>query len=325
MTSFLSTRGVVLVGVIVGFLICCFHPQVTRAQEQPNSALKVSPAIVELILAPGETKELDLTVTNIADVPIPIKANSQPFIDLPSDLTVEDQSRFDSSRWISLVESDFILEPREEQRVRLAVVAPEDAEPGGHYATAYFRSLVPANAVTENRLFLTARVGVLVFLIITGDIQENADFPKLETTAFHSKLPVPLTVSFKNKGNVHLLPSGEVRFYNWKNELIFEQPISPRMVLPGQLAQFTVEWTPRALFGQYTAQAEIRYGTDQTVMLSNRVAVWVSPWIGLVGIGAGLIVVLVIVLLFRHRITLALRVLLSRERRVRIHKFPYKN
>lgn len=307
-------RFFTLLLTVSALLIAIGFVQSIDAQDQPTSAIKVSPAIIELIAAPGEVSEVTVTVTNIADVPIPIKASPQAFSEIPQNLSDAQRDIFDASRWIELIEADFILDPGESQNVRVAVTVPTDAEPGGHYATVYMRSLIPSEVVPESRLYLTARVGILAFLIVKGDIRENADFPVLRTANVHSHLPVTFETTFRNMGNVHLLPSGVVKIYNWRNQEIEQVQMKPQIVLPGQEFRFLTEWSPSALLGQYTAQVEMRYGSDQTVVLSNRVPLWVSPFmlvIMIVVFGGGFLIILV---MYRRRIMLALRILFSGEK-----------
>ncbi|NTV31324.1 hypothetical protein HGA91_05110 [candidate division WWE3 bacterium] len=308
------TRIFIIECTILIIFTCFGLTHSVHAQEQPASAIRVSPAIIELIAAPGEIVETTLEVTNIADVPIPLKASPQAFAEIPSTVDSAHRQAYDSSRWITLIEPDFILEPGESQTVRVAVSVPDSAEPGGHYATVYIRSLIPADFVSESRLYLTARVGVLAFFIIKGDIQENADFPILTSAHFASHLPVTFSTQIKNTGNVHILPSGAIHVYDWKNQEIDQIPIKPQIILPGETASIYTEWSPSTLFGQYTAQSEIRYGTDQTIMNSGRISLWVSPLMPLIGSISGVFVFLIIVLLYRRRIWLALNVLLGRQR-----------
>ncbi|MCJ7829497.1 hypothetical protein MUP50_00185, partial [Patescibacteria group bacterium] len=164
--------------LIVAFLFYLVLTPVL-AQETPNqSALGIAPAIIELVLDPGKRKETKVSVFNITNFPLPIKGHVKSF--LPENSS-DSSEIFDASSWFKLEPSDFILQPRENKEIKIIVKPPLKAEPGGHYATIYFQPLLPVEVLSPQTAYLTARIGVLAFLIVKGEITEEASLDGIQT------------------------------------------------------------------------------------------------------------------------------------------------
>src|SRR3712207_6583056 len=84
-----------------------------KSHNPDKSAQSVSTAIIEQVLTPGEKKTLTLKVTNITDFPLPIAGTVKNFIPLEDRTGIPDTSLFDASKWFTLSEPDFILQPKQ--------------------------------------------------------------------------------------------------------------------------------------------------------------------------------------------------------------------
>ena len=283
------------------------------AEDQPNqSALSVAPAIIELVLKPGEVKETKISIINVTNFPLPIKGNAKAFISEDILITgTESKEMFDASSWFLLEPSDFILQPRETKEVKVVVITPVGAEPGGHYATIYFQPLLPVEVLSPQTTYLTARVGVLTFLIVKGDINEKASLGDLQTASFRQFGPVEFKIPFKNEGNIHLTPSGEILIKNFRGREVTKLTFSPKIILPQSSKEIETIWDKRFLLGKFTAQAKIVYGSEYK-RLERTINFWVIPWLPILMIITLLTLLLTFFILVRRRFILAIKVLLGK-------------
>ena len=295
------------------------------AQEQPTqSALSVAPAIIELVLKPGEVKETKISITNVTNFPLPIKGAVKAFI--MEDILItgtESKEMFDASSWFLLEPSDFILQPRETKEVEVMVITPVGAEPGGHYATIYFQPLLPVEVLSPQTTYLTVRVGVLAFLIVKGDINEKASLGDLQTAGFRQFGPVEFKIPFKNEGNIHLTPSGEILIKDFRGRELVKLTFSPKIILPQTSKEIETTWDKRFLLGKFTAQAKIVYGSEYK-RLEKTINFWVIPWLPIL-IGVFLLTMfLVFFILVRRRVFLAIKVLLGKAEVWELKKLKLK-
>jgi len=283
-------------------------------EKQNQSALGVAPAITELILTPGKKNQSVISVSNITNFPLPVKGNVKSFIGFDQKVTDEvfNQEIFDASAWIKIEPADFILQPREKKEIKLIVSPPLKAEPGGHYATVYFQPLLPVEVLSPQTAYLTARVGVLTFLVVKGEIQEKAflsDPPKIPFRQFG---PVDFKIPFSNEGNIHLNPTGEVLIKSIFNKEVAKLSLSAnKIILPKTTRDLEFNWEKRFLLGKYRAQINILYGTEHQ-KLTQELVFWVIPWLLIIFFFGVLTTLLVFFIILRKRVGLAFRVLLGK-------------
>lgn len=280
-------------------------------ESAPQSALGVSPAISELVLTPGEKKTDKILVFNVTNFPLPIKGtvrNFNPKEEVPG----EAKKIYDASSWFTITPSDFILQPNSQKEVKITVNPPKEAEPGGHYATIYFQPLLPAEVISPQTAYLTARVGVLSFLIVKGDIEEKASLTSFNTKSFRQFGPIDLSLKINNEGNVHLLPVGEAIVWDFRGKKLAEISLAPSQILPKTIKEFSFSWPKKYLLGKFFTQAKIRYGSEQMTLKSEKISFWVIPWIPLAIIITLLTSIISFMIVFKRRIRLAFRVLLGR-------------
>jgi|SRR5688572_5599228 len=259
------------------------HAAAEELQQQPasaQSALAVSPAIMEEVLTPGEQIPFTLNVHNVTNFPLPIKAFVRNLTVQSEEFEKTDQARLDASRWFSINEPDFILQPNQVRTVEGTISPPVDAAPGGHYATIYFQPLVPAEALSPSMAYVNSRVGVLAFLVVKGEIEQKVAFDKsLQTAGLIRSGPIEFEFSLRNSGNVHIVPTGKLTVYDWRGRQVAQSDVPNGIILPDATKHYTMQWDPPGFAGKYRAELSITYGTDQTALETSVVNVWMLPWI----------------------------------------------
>jgi hypothetical protein len=92
--------------------------------------------------------------------------------------------------------------------------------------------------------------------------------------------PVKFNFSYKNQGNVHLLPSGTMEVKNMLGKTVSKFNINPYYTIPGTIRTESVTMNKKYLFGRYTAtiKADRGYTQTQNVVDSKTITFWVIPW-----------------------------------------------
>jgi hypothetical protein len=319
-------RKIFIISFLLFSFLFLFMEKALAEEPTPQSALGVAPAIIEVVLEPGKTKETTVSVFNITNFPLPVKGNIRAFLNEDPLLNPEQTAKetFDASSWFKLEPADFILQPREKRDIKIIIVTPKKAEPGGHYATIYFQPLLPVEVLSPQTAYLTARIGVLVFLIVKGDLNEQASLGNLQTASFRQFGPVDFKIPFKNEGNIHLMPSGEIVMSNFRGREVAKLSISPATVLPKTTKDLEANWNKKYLFGRFTAQAKILYGSENKKLESEPVKLWIVPWVPLSLIIGLLTLFVTFFILVRRRIFLAIKVLLGKAEVWELKKLKLK-
>jgi hypothetical protein len=214
-----------------------FTESYTEYSSDKSTALGVDPAIIEVVLSKEDPAIQQILLTNITNKPIPVKVTKQGFTfaekaEIPKDLI----PIYDASAWVSMEDDDkdFILQPYEKRYVTIKITQPKNASPGGHYASIVFQPLIPQEFINEQSLFIYARVAVLLFMQVRGDIVEDIKFRSISLPRFSESSPVVGEVVLKNEGNTHTRPHVKVIFTDeLLNRVVSSYNLVPSVVLPG--------------------------------------------------------------------------------------------
>jgi hypothetical protein len=249
------------------------------AAPKSESALAVSPAIIEEVLSPGEPVPFTLLVNNVTNFPLPIKSFVRNLTVQSAELEKTEQSRLDASRWFTIDEPDFILQPNQVRTVKGVLHPPIDAIPGGHYATIFFQPLVPEQALSPSTTYISARVGVLAFLVVKGDIEQKAIFNStLHTSRLIRHGPATFTFSIRNTGNVHIMPTGKLTIYDGRGKQAGVLDVPTSFVLPDSTKNYRLQWNPPRPIGKYKAELAVNYGIERVQLPKTNAVFWIVPW-----------------------------------------------
>jgi hypothetical protein len=116
---------------------------------------------------------------------------------------------------------------------------------------------------------------------IAGDVKQEGqlqDFKVLGPGAlFYQTPPNGFEISFKNTGNVHLVPSGKIVISNLFGSQVDALPVDAYFSLPDSTRYREVSWNYSGfLVGRYTATLDFAkgYGTEKE---TRTIAFWVLP------------------------------------------------
>lgn len=257
------------------------------AQQDPGQGLEISPPLVEINTDPGKTETFEIRLRNITTSTLIATPQIDDFVAAgeegqPKLLTEEaaEPSPFSIQNWVTPL-GQLRLVPQEIKATKVTVTVPKDASPGGHYGVVRFTAAPPELEGTG--VALSASIGTLVLIKVSGDIQENAKFEEFfvmqngKRKSFLEYGPVTFVERIKNEGNVHFKPIGTVRVTNMfgKETAVLSVNEKGGNVLPASIRKFEQTLNKKWLFGRYTAEANVQYGGKN---INESISFWVVPY-----------------------------------------------
>ena len=279
-------------------------------------AVTVSPAKAELTADPGETISNSFIIINEQNTDKTFYTSVENFESSGETGTPNfTNSKEGLPSWIQ-VQEKVILKKGERISIPYTVVVPQNADAGGHFA-AIFLSTVPPSA-KEGEVSVGAKVGMLVFLKVTGNVKEQGgliEFSIKEGKKVLTSLPVDFVYRFRNDGNDRVKPQGDIVVKNMFGGEVahLNANESEGNILPGSVRRFESHFGPKEApaisapffdqvsyqmnnfaLGMYTATINLSFGnTGKATMALTYVML---PW-QLLSIVGGVILIVIIIFL----------------------------
>ena len=181
---------------------------------------------------------------------------------------------------------------------KVTIVVPQSASPGGHYGVIRFSAVPPE--VEGDAVSLSASIGTLVLLNVSGDVVKKASVEELYTAQndekknFFEKGPITLGLRIKNEGSVHIKPEGTLRVtdtFGRETAVLSVNELGGN-ILPDSIRKFEQQLDKSMLFGRYTVTADVQYDGGN---LTKSINFWVIPY-KQVAIASGLLILLFVAL-----------------------------
>ena len=253
------------------------------------SAIQITPTSLEFNIAPGETYiNRDFNLFN------PSRSETQVMTPEILDFLVEDETgtynfsiqphnRYTLSEWISYSPQEVTLEPLEVQKLTLTVTAPQNAEPGGHYAMLLTSSKSPETDDSGGGVVLqtVGGVGAPLFATVPGNISWEGKILEFIPVPFKNFGPVDFKLRFQNLGTVHYKPYGKIEIFDFLNNKVGETDIPPTRVFPQTIRRLETTWGRLLLIGKYRARATLNYGKESEEKTDTaEITFWAFPYKG---------------------------------------------
>lgn len=293
-------RAIVLIALVT-LVIPMFSPSPVAAQSpsgmqipagdampSSESKLSVAPAVIENTVDPGVSFTTQVAVSNGTSRPAAFHGTIEHLAGAEPVASVETS---DARSWLKLGESDFLLLGGEVKTVDVMVSVPHNAEPGGHYATIYFEAFVPGQANAGASTVVTGRVGVVVALVVRGDIRTRVvPIGEIRTDRWQWEAgPSTLQFDLRNEGNIHVVPNGVVTVRDLFGRKVKELPLvggrqagTGPTLMPGKQRGYEVAWEHGPWLGVYRAEAVVLIGPAQDRLVVSSAYFVLSPLVILI-------------------------------------------
>jgi hypothetical protein len=271
---------------------------VTLGMPSVTHALTVSPARIEVSGDPGATVHSSFNIINEQGDAGTYYSASENFEAQGETGTPNFVPATEGlATWIS-VAPQVMLSKGQEMAIPFSITIPRDATPGGYFAAIFLSTTPPHEA--QGQVSVGARIGVLVFLHVAGQVKEAGgllDFGTLSGQRFFTSLPVSFSYRFNNAGSDRVQPSGWLTIADTIGLTSASLPANPATgnILPNSIRKFSVTWGDEAdaapsgffgaaayewshfAFGWYRAHLNLTYGSQNAIAESSY-SFFVIPW-----------------------------------------------
>lgn len=248
----------------------------------------VGPGRFQLQVAPGESKTVEMIVTNRMGIPKTFTLTTEDMQASSNDdgtvtLLGDQVGPYSIKDFISVPQYRFVLNHQERAHIPVTITIPADAEPGGFYGSL-LTQIVSEDANPEvsgvvSGTKLVSRIGTLFFVTTPGEIERELELKKFSTLGdrkFLTKGPVNLSIVTENTGSVHATPYGTLRITNTLGNEVGYVELNTWYVLPNSIRNRDVQWDREFLWGRYTAELELNRGYGDIVDKATY-TFWVIP------------------------------------------------
>ncbi len=253
-------------------------------------SFSVTPTIFDMAAMPGQAWNSAVKVVNNNPYELTIYATPVNFVPqgerghgafLPISDTDDAHTL---AEWMDVSSEPFVIPAESSVGIPVNISVPQDASPGGHYAAIMIGTRPP---IEDGKVEIKTSqiITSLFFVRIAGDVIERGEVRTFRTGSwFAGKPEMSFEVRFENKGNVHLIPRGEIKVLNmWGKErgiIPINHETNFGNVLPESTRQFDFTWrgdTSLADIGRYKAELTLAYGQEEQKFVTRAVGFWVIP------------------------------------------------
>lgn len=257
---------------------------------------------------PGQTIQTSVKIKNASQVAQSIETLIEDFIiseDGTQPIPVEEDtpSQWSLASWVTLSPLRQVLLPNQTAEINVLIEVPADALPGGRYAMIMHQPIADLTAGGAAS-GVAQRVGTLVYLVVEGDINEEAYITGVNVPKFQEFGPVAMQFSLDNRSDIHIRPNISIEIKNMLGQTSEELHLETKNIFPYTTRAFDTTWNKSWGFGRYTAIIKAGYGTQGQVT-SSKTSFWIIPVRLILAIFVGLTSTVVILMMirryFKHR------------------------
>ncbi len=271
---------------ITAFLLLLAFSSIASAQAPAKSqqlevqGLAISPFLIESEIEPGQSSAHEITLYNTTDKPIPITVSINDFVPYgrlgqPRFLESNEQAdpRYSLSSWITITKQpELTIPPQQTTTIAFTITPPDGSEPGSHYGGLLFSWRTEP---TDATVSVQQKVGTIVVAKLGKAKQEG----KIESLTYtKASRDINFTLDFRNSGNVHLKPKGEIYVHNIFGQQVGDIYVNPdaNIVLPETIRTFETVWNNVHQYGYFNATAVLYYGSPK-IEVRQKLSFWILP------------------------------------------------
>jgi hypothetical protein len=242
-------------------------PMLTSAQ---GAGVRISPAIIEETLEPGQVVTYEFEVQNLNSVEQQfflftrnIRGVGSGGAPIFADNDLE-KTGYALADWITLPAGDVVLQGGEQKTFDFTLNVPADAK-CSHFGGIFVSAQPPE--IEKSGAAVGYQVANIVSIRINGDCEENASIRQFSTGKFlYGSQNIDFNVRIENNGDVLVRPTGPLEITNSLGRTVgtinFNEDRAG--IFPGETREFgDVNWLGDGVgFGRYEARVTPIYGED---------------------------------------------------------------
>jgi hypothetical protein len=301
-----------IAGIVMSVAVLCSTTApalgATSSSTGAGNGLRVAPVTTNIVVNPGQTQTVQISVQNVTKNPVELQAVVDDFTASTNEsgepALLLDPNQYAPShslkRYVAPI-NNFGLQAGEEKTITVSITIPSNAPGGGYFGAVRF---APASTASNNNVTLSASIGSLVLVRVPGNVKEQMTLESFDVRTTNNNSPqfiftdnthIAAVARFKNEGDVQEQPFGKVLLKQGNKQIAAYEinDITPRgNVLPASIRRFDINLDKVGLFGAYTLVANFGYGTNGQ-LLSAQTTFYVVP-VGLLLAAAGVIILILL-------------------------------
>jgi len=276
----------------------------STSSQRATLAMAITPPYFNVALAPGAVWESLVKFSNRSSYPITVFARTQNFRTdggsgvefFIQDSAIGTQS-YELASWLTLPKGELVVPAGSTIHIPFVISVPLDAEPGGHYAGIIVGSDEVGTSVPGG-VGVSSALSALLLVRVAGETNESGFIRNFSTRNFFTQTQQEtFTLEFKNTGNVHLEPRGEIVISNMfgknRGRISLKSGNSFGHILPFSTREFSFDWQGESNYldiGLYQARATLYYGENDTKVAFHGAYFLIFPLVPVLGIATFLYV-----------------------------------
>lgn len=199
MTTFRRYTSISLFCFIVLTSLFIVYASAAKASLATTKGLALSPIRTEIDIAPGQSLEFMLKLTDYSDRSMTVGLDAEEFNVVDQQYDYSFDSGSDMSKWVTFDINNVQLEPEKSKLIHYTVKVPSDAEPGGKYISLFATSDVQT---APGEIRTKQRVASLLYVTVKGDVTRTGSLKSL-TPPFIFDGYQPWRMAVTNNGTAH--------------------------------------------------------------------------------------------------------------------------
>lgn len=258
----------------VPFSISGGHLSATGALDAEKGVkFLVDPYWVDMTASPGAFRAVPILVENDEEVSIHVSAVTRDVaFDIEGRLTVSDPSgsEWSCADWVEFKPGEFDLKPRERRQVLANVSIPKDVTGGRSTQVDFVASLLDSGSGGP----VESSAGTTLLVTVPGELNAVGRIVSVKVSQNKETGAIDFLASFKNEGNVHVVPKGKVVITSLTGgireaggeakrlvgEIEFDEIMGA--VLQGGTRRFRAQHPGGLDEGEYSAEVVLSYGGE---------------------------------------------------------------
>lgn len=264
----------------------------------------------QIFLNPGEIYHGSIDVVNLSSSvdDLSYQVNILPYSVVGSEYSANFLARSSYNEiidWINIENPTGVLSPNESKTVNYTITVPEDAAPGGQYASLSVLSEPSNNSSNGLSIGNVYEIASLIYANVAGDIHREGSVLENSIPSFSVNNSIKVTAILDNKGNTH---EDAIFSFNISNTITGET-IFPKandntryseIIMPDTTREISHDFTDLPMAGVVKISQTINYGgevstTEQTLVICP---IWLMTLAAVLFFG---FIILIVSFIKRHK------------------------
>lgn len=196
-----------------------------------TQAFSLSPTKIDLTIDAGEKQILEIKIKNTEAGPVGLRPVVMGVEQNTSGATIFVSGKSEIESWAVTKNTNFVLQPGQEQMVQFLIDVPDGSYPGSYYLGLG----VGQDSVSESNVNLSGRLLAVVNIKVSGTANEELVLNNWKSTKMFWFSPEwKFGAEVENKGNVELPLKGSVVVYSLFGKKLIEKDLPMgNKIIPG--------------------------------------------------------------------------------------------